>query len=230
MNDSRTPVLTIDGPSGSGKGTVALRVSQLLGWHYLDSGALYRVVGHLANRRDVSLEDEAELSVLASDMDLTFRAGRAVLGGQDIDDQIRGETAGDRASRVARWPAVRNSLLVWQRQCAEYPGLVADGRDMGTVVFPDSKCKVFLTASAEARAERRFNQLRQKGFDVNIRQLFEEIAERDRRDAGRSVSPLKPAGDALMLDTTELTIDQAVEEVMGLALQAFPEASARPAV
>ncbi len=222
MGGVPVPVLTIDGPSGSGKGTVALTVSRKLGWHYLDSGALYRVVGLLAQRESVSLDDETALAGLAGVLDLRFDAGRAVLGDEDVDDEIRSEAGGDRASRVARWPAVRQALLEWQRNCAKTPGLVADGRDMGTVVFPDSKCKVFLTASAEARAKRRFNQLRQKGFDVNIRQLFDEIAERDRRDAGRAVSPLRPAEDALLLDTTELTIDQAVEEVMKRARQAFP--------
>ena len=222
MGGVPVPVLTIDGPSGSGKGTVALTVSRKLGWHYLDSGALYRVVGLLAQRESVSLDDETALAGLAGVLDLRFDAGRAVLGDEDVDDEIRSEAGGDRASRVARWPAVRQALLEWQRNCAKTPGLVADGRDMGTVVFPDSKCKVFLTASAEARAQRRFNQLRQKGFDVNIRQLFDEIAERDRRDAGRAVSPLRPAEDALLLDTTELTIDQAVEEVMKRARQAFP--------
>ena len=224
MDGNPSPVLTIDGPSGSGKGTVALRVANSLGWHYLDSGALYRVVGLLADRQGVSLDDEAGLAGIAAGLDLRFDGGRSVLCDEDVDDSIRGEQAGDRASRVARWPAVRQSLLEWQRRCARPPGLVADGRDMGTVVFPGSACKVFLTASAEARAKRRFNQLRQKGFDVNIRQLFEEIAERDRRDAGRTVSPLRPADDALLLDTTELTIEQAVAEVMEFARRAFPGA------
>lgn len=221
MQSEPVPVLTIDGPSGSGKGTVALTVAGNLGWHYLDSGALYRVIGLLAARRRVSTEDELALALLAADLDLRFDRGRAVLDGEDVDDEIRGERAGDRASRVARWPAVRQALLAWQQGRAIAPGLVADGRDMGTVVFPAAGCKIFLTASAEARAERRFNQLRQKGFDVNIRQLFDEIAERDRRDADRAVSPLRPADDAVLLDTTELTIDEAVKEVMGLARQAF---------
>ena len=211
---TEVPVLTLDGPGGSGKGTVALRVASELGWHYLDSGAIYRVLGLLAIRKGVSLDDESALAALATGLTLTFRAGRACVEGEDIDDEIRGETAGSRASRVAALPGVRQALLTWQRHCARMPGLVADGRDMGTVVFPRALCKIFLTASAQARAERRFNQLRQKGFDVNIRRLFEEIAERDRRDADRAVSPLRPAEDAIVLDTTELTVNAVVAEVL----------------
>ncbi len=217
MNGAAVPVVAIDGPSGSGKGTVALRVARALGWHYLDSGALYRVLALYAVRREVPLDDESRLAELAGSLPLRFDQGKAMLDGSDVENEIRSEQAGDRASRVAPLPAVRRALLAWQRNCAMLPGLVADGRDMGTVVFPDADCKIFLTASVEQRAQRRFNQLRQKGFDVNIHRLFEEISERDRRDAGRRVSPLRPAEDAVLLDTTELTIDQAVEAVLGLA-------------
>jgi cytidylate kinase len=211
---SEVPVLTLDGPGGAGKGTVALRVARQLGWHYLDSGAIYRVLALLAERSAVALDDASGLASLASDLALTFENGRACLDGEDVDDWIRGETMGNLASRVAALPAVREALLIWQRSRARAPGLVADGRDMGTVVFPAACCKIFLTASAQVRAERRFNQLRQKGFDVTIRRLFEEIEERDRRDANRAVSPLRPADDAVFLDTTEMTIEAVVAEVL----------------
>jgi len=208
------PVLTIDGPGGSGKGTVSQRVARVLGWHYLDSGALYRVVGLLAHDQGVALDDESAVSAIADTMQIEFVDGEATLGGGALESLIRTEEAGERASRVASLPGVRDALMSWQRRCARLPGLVADGRDMGTVVFPDAACKIYLTASAEARAKRRFNQLRLKGFDVNIRRLFEEITERDQRDAGRAVSPLRPARDAFLLDSTDLTIDQVVEEVL----------------
>ena len=208
------PVLTLDGPGGAGKGTVALAVATQLEWHYLDSGAIYRVIGLVANRRGVAADDESGLVALAAGLKLTFSNGRACIDGEDVDDDIRGETMGALASQVAALPAVRQELLTWQRGCARLPGLVADGRDMGTVVFPDALCKIFLTASAQARAERRFNQLRQKGFDVNIRRLFEEIAERDRRDSDRAVSPLRPAEDAWVLDTTEMSVDAVTSVVL----------------
>ena len=213
---AEVPVVTLDGPGGSGKGTVSIRTAQALGWHYLDSGALYRVLGLLAVRHGVDLDDESALAEMAEGLVLEFDYGRVFLNGECVDDLIRSEEAGDRASRIAPLSGVRQALLRWQRGCAKPPGLVADGRDMGTVVFPSATCKIYLTASAEARAKRRFNQLRLKGFDVNIRQLFEEITERDQRDANRPVSPLKPAEDAHLLDTTEMTIEQVVEEVLKL--------------
>lgn len=224
MIHQTVPVITIDGPSGSGKGTVALRVSGELRWHLLDSGALYRALALYAVRRKVPLDDEPQLAVLATSLPLKFTDGHAMLDGEDVENEIRSEKAGDRASRVAPFPAVREALLSWQRSCAMPPGLVADGRDMGTVVFPDAGCKIFLTASVEQRAQRRFNQLREKGFDVNIRRLFEEITERDRRDAGRRVSPLRPAGDAVLLDTTELSIDQVVGVVLNLVARSLDSA------
>ena len=207
-------IVALDGPSGSGKGTVAQALAARLGWHYLESGALYRVLGLLAHRDGVALNDAKKLAALAAGLELSFRDGAIFLGGEEIGDQIRTEQAGERASKVAPLPEVRAALLDWQRRCARPPGLVADGRDMGTVVFPAARCKIFLTAGAEARAKRRFKQLRDKGFDVTIRRLAREIAERDRRDRNRSVSPLRCAGDAFELDTTELSI----EEVMAVVV------------
>ena len=218
----KVPVVTLDGPGGSGKGTVSVQTADALGWHYLDSGAIYRVLGLMAVRQNVALDDVAALVELAENMVLEFDGDSVILNGEVVDSLIRSEEAGDRASRIAPLAEVREVLLQWQRGCARPPGLVADGRDMGTVVFPGACCKIYLTASAEARAKRRFNQLRLKGFDVNIRQLFEEITERDRRDANRPVSPLRPAEDAHLLDTTEMTIEQVVEEVLKLVRSSLP--------
>jgi len=217
------PVVAIDGPSGSGKGTISISVARELGWNYLDSGAIYRVIGYQAGKNNIALSDEAELVKLAEKLELEFRNGSVWLFGEEVGDSIRTEEAGMRASMVAPLRSVREKLLIWQRSRARLPGLVADGRDMGTVVFPDAKLKIFLTASAQARAERRFKQLRDKGFDVNIPQLFEEISERDARDANRTVSPLKPAKDAVLLDTTNLSIQDVVSEVMTLARQCLIE-------
>ena len=208
------PVVAIDGPSGSGKGTISAMVASELGWHYLDSGAIYRVLGYLAYTNDVAFDDEPGLVSLAKELDMSFVDGNVLLNGEVVGDVIRTEEAGKRASMVSPIPAVRETLLVWQRSQARMPGLVADGRDMGTVVFPTANCKIFLTASARARAERRFKQLRDKGFNVNIAQLFDEITERDERDATRKVSPLKPADDAIVLDTTNLPIQDVVSRVM----------------
>ena len=208
------PVVAIDGPSGSGKGTISAMVASELGWHYLDSGAIYRVLGYLAYTNDVAFDDEPGLVSLAKDLDKSFVDGNVLLNGEVVGDVIRTEEAGKRASMVSPIPAVRETLLVWQRSQARMPGLVADGRDMGTVVFPTANCKIFLTASARARAKRRFKQLRDKGFNVNIAQLFDEITERDERDATRKVSPLKPADDAIVLDTTNLPIKDVVSRVM----------------
>lgn len=208
------PVVAIDGPSGSGKGTISAMVASELGWHYLDSGAIYRVLGYLAYTNDVAFDDEPGLVSLAKDLDMSFVDGNVLLNGEVVGDVIRTEEAGKRASMVSPIPAVRETLLVWQHSQARMPGLVADGRDMGTVVFPTANCKIFLTANARARAERRFKQLRDKGFNVNIAQLFDEITERDGRDANRKVSPLKPADDAIVLDTTNLPIQDVVSRVM----------------
>ena len=214
---STAPVIAIDGPAGSGKGTVALRVAERLGFRYLDSGALYRLVAVAAMRAGVPLDAEAAVSGLAADLDCAFAAGRVRLAGDDVTDEIRSEAAGTGASRVAAIPAVRDALLDRQRRFREAPGLVADGRDMGSVVFPDAPLKVFLTASAEVRAERRHKQLMEKGISVSIPVLLRDLRERDARDVERAVAPLKATADAVLLDTTDLTIDEAVERVVDWA-------------
>jgi len=207
------PVLTIDGPSGSGKGTIAQMISEQLGWHCLDSGALYRLLGLSAERADISLENEEKLAELALSMKVEFRSGGVYLAGEEVSLEIRTESAGNAASKVAALPAVRAALLDWQRNYARHPGLVADGRDMGSVVFPDATVKIFLDASAEERAERRYNQLIEKGLDANLGSLISEIRERDERDRNRSVAPLKAAEGALIVDSTSLTIDEVVKLV-----------------
>jgi len=213
---SPVPVLCIDGPSGSGKGTVARRVAEALGWGYLDSGALYRLVALAAEESGISLDDEAGLARLAAGLPVRFESGgdRVWLGEREVLDELRTEHCGDRASRVAALPAVREALKELQRGFARAPGLVADGRDMGTVIFPGAPFKVFLTASAEERARRRYKQLKDKGFDVNLAALFEEVTARDRRDAERAVAPLRPAGDARVIDSTSMAIDETVAEVL----------------
>ena len=214
------PVLTLDGPSGSGKGTVGLILAARLGWHFLDSGALYRVLGVAAERAGRAIEDESGMAGLAAAMKLDFlpeEGGvRVILDGEDVGGALRTEAAGHRASVLAAQPAVRAALLAKQRAFRQAPGLVADGRDMGTTVFPDALLKVFLTATPEARAERRYKQLKDKGFDVNLPRLLDEIRERDARDAGRSASPLRPAEDAYSLDTTSLGIAQVEERITDL--------------
>lgn len=209
-----TPVLAIDGPSGSGKGTVSTTVARQLGWNYLDSGAIYRILGYLAVSNQIEFDDIQALVALAKGLNLEFTEQGIVLNGSVVGDEIRTEQAGKQASMVSPIPEVRETLLQWQRSRAVAPGLVADGRDMGTVVFPQACCKIFLTASAQSRAERRYIQLRDKGFDVNISQLFEEISDRDERDTARKVSPLKSADDAIVLDTTELSIPEVISQVL----------------
>jgi cytidylate kinase len=214
---SDIPVLTIDGPSGSGKGTVAQMIARKYGWHYLDSGAIYRVLAQAALKHELDLSDEAALTELAENLDVRFDfAGdelKVMLEGEDVSLLIRTETAGNAASKVAAIPAVRAALLQRQRDFRKMPGLVTDGRDMGTVVFPDAPFKVFLTASAEERAQRRYKQLKQKGIESNLSDLIAEISERDRRDSEREVAPLRPAEGALILDSTELGIDAVFEHV-----------------
>ncbi len=208
------PVIAIDGPSASGKGTVAQRVADALGMHYLDSGALYRLLGLAAQRHGVALDDEAGLAALAGEVDIRFEKGDTWLDGAKVGDELRTEEAGAAASKVAALPLVRAALLDKQRAFRQAPGLVADGRDMASVVFPDAVLKIFLTASAEARAERRYKQLKEKGMDASMRALLQDIQARDERDSQRSVAPLQQAQGASLLDTTPLNIEQAVQEVL----------------
>ena len=208
------PVIAIDGPSASGKGTIAKRVAEALAFHYLESGALYRLVGLLALRHD--LKDEAALARAAENMDVVFQGDEIVLEDQDVSQHIRHEAVGNRASEVARMPAVRQALLRRQRAFREPPGLVADGRDMATVVFPDAALKIFLTASPEVRAERRYKQLIEKGMSANLRALSRDLAERDARDANRPVAPLVPAPDSQVLDSSALPIEAVVQRILEL--------------
>lgn len=215
------PVLTIDGPSGAGKGTVSRLVATRLGWHYLDSGALYRAVGVAASWANLDVSDPAALVRCAFDTQIEFvEAGeqglRVLINGSDATDEIRLETTGAVASAIAGFPEVRSALKERQRAFRRPPGLVADGRDMGTVIFQDATHKVFLTASAEERAERRYNQLKDKGVSVTFTGLLREILARDARDAQRTVAPLRPAEDAVLIDTTGLSIEEVVEQVLGL--------------
>lgn len=220
------PVITIDGPSASGKGTVAQRVAQALGFHFLDSGALYRLTALAAIKAGVALDDEGAVATVAACLPAEFIGDRIVLAGEEVTEAIRAETVGNGASKVAALPAVRAALLERQRAYRCFPGLVADGRDMGSVVFPDAPVKVFLTASAEARGERRYKQLIDKGMPDNIRPLLQDIVndlrERDARDAARSVAPLKQCVDADLVDTTCLNIDEAVAAVMGSVHHRLP--------
>ncbi|MGY4535316.1 cytidylate kinase [Pseudomonas sp. TE3786] len=216
----QAPVIAIDGPSGSGKGTIASLLAKKLGWSLLDSGALYRLLAFAARNHGVDLTNEEALKLLAAHLDVQFLAAangqpqRIILEGEEVTDAIRNEQIGAGASQVAALGAVRDALLQRQRAFQEMPGLVADGRDMGTVVFPDAPLKIFLTASAEERARRRYLQLKAKGDDVNLASLLDEIRLRDERDTQRTVAPLKPAADAIQLDSTELSIEQVLERIL----------------
>ena len=209
------PVIAIDGPSASGKGTVAALVAQRLGFHYLDSGSLYRLVALSAQRCGVDYADEIRVARLAADLPAEFKDARILLAGDDVTDAIRSEACSAGASRIAALPAVRAALLERQRAYRQAPGLVAEGRDMGSVVFTDALLKVFLTASAEARAERRFKQLIEKGMSANIASLLQDLQERDARDAARAVAPLQKSADAELLETSHLSVEQAVQAVLG---------------
>lgn len=221
MNPELIPVIAIDGPSASGKGTIAQKIAQKLGFHYLDSGALYRLVALASQRRGISPENPQALGDLARDLDVVFTdSGGIYLEGEDVTEALRQEACGKLASQLAAIPAVRQGLLARQHQCRQGPGLVADGRDMGSVVFPDAQLKVYLTASAEARAERRHNQLKLKGITANIDTLLQDILERDHRDSTREVSPLSQVDGAHHLETTDLEIDQVVSQVFAWVVQA----------
>ena len=215
--DNSIPVITIDGPSGTGKGTIAQLLAQRLGWHLLDSGALYRIVAVGVQEEDIKTININKICEFAKVMSVKFGGqseGSISLDGQDITARVRLEETADKASRVAAIPELRQVLLQRQRDFLRAPGLVADGRDMGTVVFPDAGLKIFLTASPEERAQRRYNQLINKGVNVNLRALLQDIASRDERDAKRAVSPLRPAQDAVVIDTTSLTIEQVLDKVL----------------
>lgn len=208
------PVVTIDGPGGAGKGTVAAAIAAAKGWHLLDSGALYRIIAVSGEAADIALDDTNSLVALCERLQIVFAADRVQVDGRDLTEAIRTEEAGSSASKVAALPPVREAILTLQQGFRRAPGLVADGRDMGTVVFPDAPVKIFLDASAQARAERRYNQLKNKGLSVNLRALLEQIQERDARDRERAVAPLKPAQDALTIDSTQMTIEEVVATVM----------------
>lgn len=225
------PVLTIDGPSGSGKGTIVQCVAQKLGWHVLDSGALYRLVAFGAQNNNRSFENEDSIADYAANLDVEFklidvesasgngdnaRELQILLEGKLVGPELRTETTGNAASKVAAMPKVREALFQRQRDFRRTPGLVADGRDMGTTIFPDAKAKIFLTASAEERAQRRYKQLKDKGISGNLAALLRDINERDERDSQRSASPLKPAEDAVIIDTSDLSIEQVVEQVLAI--------------
>ena len=214
------PVIAVDGPGGSGKGTITTRLADHLGWHFLDSGALYRLTALAVIKKQVTLDDEAALGEVAANLDIRFETDgdrvSALLDDQDVTDLIRQEDTGVLASKISAVPLVRAALAGRQRRFRQLPGLVADGRDMGTVIFPDAELKIFLTASAEIRAERRYKQLKDKGESVNLARLFSEIEARDLRDQSRSIAPLRPAEDAVIIDSTDLSIDEVFDRVVSL--------------
>jgi len=214
MGNNNIPVIAIDGPSASGKGTVARRVSESLGFHYLDSGTLYRLVALVASRTGVDLADEEALANITEYLDVTFEGTEIRLGSEDVTDIVRSEACGNGASRVAAHSQVRKALLGRQRAFRRNPGLVADGRDMCSVVFPDATLKIFLVANTETRAQRRYKQLMGKGVDVKIATILQDIRERDARDSGRSVAPLKQDADSSSIDTTLLNITEVVNQIL----------------
>ena len=214
LSSKKPVVITIDGPTASGKGTVAQRLADKLGFHYLDSGALYRLTALSVLRAKVALDDVETIAGMAEALPCAFRQGRILLAGEDVTDSIRTEEVGNTASKVAAYQPVRDALKALQVSFRQPPGLVTDGRDMGTVIFPDADLKVFLTASVAVRAERRYKQLLEKGFPANIDTLRKDLEDRDKRDSERKSSPLRPAVDAVMLDTSSLGIDESVQCIL----------------
>ena len=222
IKKAKVPVITLDGPSGTGKGTLCHMLAEHLGWHFLDSGALYRVLAYAARKHGVPLTDVVSLAILALGLQLRFVLGGLVLlDGEDVSDAIRTETCGQEASMIAAFPEVREALLARQRAFAILPGLVTDGRDMGTVVFPEANLKIYLYASAQERAMRRFLQLKEKGNDVSLAKVVDELTERDARDTARTHSPLKPAEDSEQIDTTGLTVVQVFNNLLPLINQRY---------
>ena len=225
------PVITVDGPGGVGKGTLCCFLANKLGWHFLDSGGLYRGLAYAARRRDVALDDIDRLASLAADLHVRFEfskensAAEIILDDRKVGDELRTEECANAASIIAAIAEVRAALLGRQRAFSRSPGLIADGRDMGTVVFPDAPCKIYLTAPADERAKRRYKQLKQKGIDANLLELSVDIAERDARDGERGVSPLKPAGDARIIDTAGLDVEAVRQIVWDLVVQTFNDRS-----
>lgn len=225
---SKAPVITVDGPSGTGKGTICSYLADWLQWHFLDSGALYRVLALAAEKKGINSDDEASLEDLAENLNVEFKvAGAGSLVNVELDsltvtDEIRTETCGNAASVIAPIAKVRKALLSKQRAFHQAPGLIADGRDMGTVVFPDATLKIYLTASAEERAKRRHKQLKEKGINANLRDLSDAIAERDERDSTRAASPLKPADEAIVIDTSTLDIDAVLANISELVRNTIP--------
>ena len=209
------PVIAIDGPTASGKGTVAHRVADKLGYHYLDSGALYRLTALAALKSETPLNDEHALAKLAEHLNVSFQGDRIIMGSDNVANAIRAEEVGNIASKIAVLPTVRHALYGLQLGFRKHPGLVADGRDMGSVIFPHAQLKVFLTATPEARAERRYKQLIEKGIPANMEGLLQDLRERDARDSNRAIAPLKPAEGAYLLETSNMTADEAVERVLG---------------
>lgn len=227
---SAIPVIAVDGPSGTGKGTICSHLATWLGWNLLDSGALYRILAVAAEKHHIEFDDKLAIADIAESLDVVFQQplpGKditVIFEGDDITQKIRTEECGNSASQIAILPQVRSALLNRQRQFQQFPGLIADGRDMGTVVFTDAPLKIYLIASAEERAKRRYNQLKQKGFDVNLPRLAADIAERDTRDSQRTISPLKPADDAIVVDTTKMDISEVIKKIENLVQETLPDA------
>ncbi len=227
---SDIPVIAVDGPSGTGKGTICSHLATWLGWHLLDSGALYSILAIAAEKYQLEFDNESAIADIAESLDVVFQQPQpgkditVIFEGDDISQKIRTEECGNLASQIAVLPQVRSALLDRQRQFQQTPGLVADGRDMGTVVFSDAPLKIYLIASAEERAKRRYKQLKQKGFNVNLPRLAAEIAERDTRDSQRTISPLKPADDAIVVDTTTLDISGVIKKIENLVQETLPDA------